>query len=355
MSPITGVWLRREASPTEERTPLTPADAARLIAGGLPVAVERSEQRAFDTDAYAAAGCRVVAADSWSEAPDHYAVLGLKEPVARPADLTHQHIFFGHAYKGQAGGPALLNRFAAGGGRLLDLECLTDESGRRLAAFGYWAGYVGAALAVLHRRGRLSAPLRSMAKDELDAALSEQPGGASALVIGALGRSGRGARAALETAGLSPSLWDVEETRDLDKAALLGHDILVNTVFASEPGPAFLDASDLDRPDRVLSVVSDVTCDITSDCNRLPVNDKPTDWAEPVRVLRPPAPGLDVIAIENLPSLLPRESSTAFSADLLPHLATLPSWSPVWDRCAAHFRQALPTPTADRGEVSEHE
>ena len=37
-----------------------------------------------------------------------------------------------------------------GGGALLDLEYLTDDHGRRLAAFGYWAGYVGAALAVLH-------------------------------------------------------------------------------------------------------------------------------------------------------------------------------------------------------------
>lgn len=350
MSQITGVWLRREASPTEERTPLTPADAARLLAGGLSVTVEESEQRAFATEAYAAAGCRVVAADSWPEAPESVAVLGLKEPVSRPHELTHRHIFFGHAYKGQADGPALLRRFTAGGGRLLDLEFLTDEDGRRLAAFGYWAGYVGAALAVLHHRGRLVAPLRSMTKEELDAALREpaprEPrGGASALVIGALGRSGRGARAALDVAGLSPTLWDVEETRELDKEALLGHDILVNAVFASAPGPAFLDGADLDRPDRTLTVVSDVTCDITSDCNRLPVNDKPTDWAEPLRALRPPSPGLDVIAIENLPSLLPRESSAAFSADLFPQLAALPSDPPTWARASAHFDDACRTLT----------
>ena len=52
---------------------------------------------------------------------------------------------FGHAYKGQPDGQKLLSRFAAGGGILYDLEYLTDETGRRVAAFGYWAGFAGAA------------------------------------------------------------------------------------------------------------------------------------------------------------------------------------------------------------------
>ena len=53
---------------------------------------------------------------------------------------------FGHAYKGQPAGQVLLRRFRDGGGTLYDLEYLTDETGRRVAAFGYWAGYAGAAL-----------------------------------------------------------------------------------------------------------------------------------------------------------------------------------------------------------------
>ena len=32
--------------------------------------------------------------------------------------------------------------------RLYDLEYLTDPEGRRLAAFGYWAGYAGAAVSL---------------------------------------------------------------------------------------------------------------------------------------------------------------------------------------------------------------
>ncbi|MFF7457929.1 saccharopine dehydrogenase [Kitasatospora sp. NPDC008115] len=340
MTSSKGIWLRGEANGHEQRTPLVPADAAWLVEQGLSVTVEESPQRVFPVEEYADAGCQVVAAETWPGAPPETVVLGLKEPAATAVALAHHHVFFGHAYKGQQGGPALLRRFAEGGGTLLDLEYLTDAQGRRVAAFGFWAGYLGAALAVLHRRGELAVPLEASTRPGLDALLGASQGGATALVIGALGRSGRGACEALAVAGVTTTRWDVDETRTLDREALLDHDLLVNTVFATEPGTPFLTAADLERTDRRLSVVSDVTCDVTSDCHRLPVYDRVTDWREPVRRLQSgPAP-LDLIAIDNLPSLLPRESSSAFSADLLPHLAALPVGAPVWDRALRHFHHA---------------
>jgi saccharopine dehydrogenase (NAD+, L-lysine forming) len=54
---------------------------------------------------------------------------------------------------------------------------------------------------------------------------------------------------------------------------------------------------------------------------------------------------LDVLAIDNLPSLLPRESSVAFSADLVPYLRALyrravaGDGDPVWDRCRTSSAQ----------------
>jgi saccharopine dehydrogenase (NAD+, L-lysine-forming) len=343
--PTAGIWLRREAMPHEQRTPLVPDDAAKLVADGFAVTVEESARRAFPVEDYAAAGCRVVPADTWPDAPGTDIVLGLKEPVGAPSPLTHRHVFFGHAYKGQEGGPALLRRFAAGGGTLLDLEYLVDDAGRRVVAFGYWAGYVGAALAVLHHAGALDTPLVAGPKHDLDRRLREARAAGRALVIGALGRSGRGACEALAVAGVPTTRWDLAETLDLDRQALLDHDILVNTVFATEPGTPFLTTDDLRRPGRRLTVVSDVTCDVTSDCNRLPVYDKVTDWGTPVRRLGG-TPPLDLLAIDNLPSLLPRESSTDFSAGLLPHLAGLPEGGPVWARSEARFRAALPAPSS---------
>ncbi|MFI6409789.1 saccharopine dehydrogenase [Streptomyces sp. NPDC050548] len=332
------LWLRHETRTTERRTPVVPADARRLVESGVTLTVEESPQRIFPIEEYEAVGAKVAPAGSWVSAPKDAVVLGLKELPDQPAELTHRHIMFGHAYKGQPGATDLLRRFGTGGGALLDLEYLVDDTGRRLAAFGFWAGYLGAALAVLQHRGRLVAPLTPTSKEELDGTLRPAAGDAefTALVIGALGRSGRGARAAFATAGVEPTSWDLAETRNLDRPALLAHDVLVNCVLATTPVPPFLRTPDLDDPSRRLRTVSDVTCDVGSPLNVLPVYDRTTEWDAPVRQLhaRPP---LDLIAIDNLPSLLPKESSTDFSAALLPQLLDFGTGG-AWGRCLDLFR-----------------
>lgn len=336
------LWLRHEARTTERRTPVVPDDARRLVEAGVRLTVEDSPQRVFSTGPYEAAGARIAPAGSWVSAPRDAIVLGLKELPDEPAELTHRHVFFGHAYKQQPGTDDLLRRFAAGGGALLDLEYLVDDDGRRLAAFGFWAGYLGAALAVLQHRGRLVAPLRPTGKDELDATLRRTAGDEefTALVVGALGRSGRGARAGFAAAGVDPTCWDLAETRDLDRRALLAHDVMVNCVLATAPVPPFVREDDLDDPARRLRTLSDVTCDVGSPLNVLPVYDRTTEWTDPVRRLRKEPP-LDLIAIDNLPSLLPRESSVDFSAALTPHLLALGSEAGgPWGRCLDRFRQA---------------
>ncbi|MFJ3446315.1 saccharopine dehydrogenase [Streptomyces sp. NPDC086081] len=348
------LWLRHEARTTERRTPVVPDDARRLVERGVELTVEESPQRVFPIEEYEAAGCRVAPAGSWVSAPRDAVVLGLKELPDAPAALTHRHIFFGHAYKAQPGAAELLGRFAAGGGTLYDLEYLVDDSGRRLAAFGFWAGYLGAALAVLRHRGRLRAPLVPTTKAELDEVLKPADGDAefTALVVGALGRSGRGARVAFATAGVDPTCWDLAETRDLDRAALLRHDVMVNAVLATSPVPPFLREQDLDAPGRRLRTLCDVTCDVGSPLNVLPVYDETTDWDEPVRRLRAQPP-LDLIAIDNLPSLLPLESSADFSAALLPHLLDFGVTGP-WGHCLERFRRAVREHGLDEGDHRDH-
>jgi saccharopine dehydrogenase (NAD+, L-lysine-forming) len=84
-------------------------------------------------------------------------------------------------------------------------------------------------------------------------------------------------------------------------------------------------------------VIGDVACDPDSDYNPVPVYDRATTWAAPV-VRVQDAPPLDVMAIDNLPSLLPRESSEDFAAQLLPHLLTLDALDQgVWGRARATF------------------
>jgi saccharopine dehydrogenase (NAD+, L-lysine forming) len=335
------LWMRHEVRPTERRAPIVPEDARRLVEHGIALTVEDCPQRVFPISDYAAAGCAIAEPGGWTAASaDHY-VIGLELPDL-PAALSHRHVFFGHAYKEQWGGRELLRRFAAGGGVLLDTEYLVDAEGRRLAGFGYWAGYVGAALAVLHLRDQLNTPLRCLPKEALDDALGQRRQGAPlrALVIGALGRGGRGARGALATATVTPTCWDIADTRQLDRTALLGHDLLVNTVLSTHLVPPFLTHIDLAEPTRRLTLISDVTCDVNSACNVLPIYDSTTTWEQPVRRLRDGVPPLDILAIDNLPSLLPTEASWAFSAELLPHLMSLGGTTPTWWRCERTFHEA---------------
>jgi saccharopine dehydrogenase (NAD+, L-lysine-forming) len=49
------------------------------------------------------------------------------------------------------------------------------------------------------------------------------------------------------------------------------------------------------------------------------------------------APPLDVTAIDNLPSLMPVESSQDYAAQLLPSLLTLTDLAGVWGRAKAEF------------------
>ncbi len=335
------LWLRAETRGSERRAPLVPEHVAELVAEGMQVTVEDAPDRCFAIESYAGAGAEIAMPGDWVHAPDTAYILGIKELPDEPEELRHTHIYFAHAFKGQEGAHQTLDRFRAGGGTLLDIEYLVLDE-RRLAAFGYWAGYVGAGLGTLALRERLKPPLRPMRRSGFDATLGLLAGDRTlrALVVGAEGRSGHGACDALKTAGVTVTEWDRADTRELDHATMLGHDLLVNCVSSRKPGPPFVGEPELEATDRRLTMIADVTCDVTSEANLIPVNMSITTWEQPVRRLADQPP-LDVIAIDNLPSLLPREASQDFSAQLARILPQLPARSGAWAAAEAAFRKAL--------------
>jgi saccharopine dehydrogenase (NAD+, L-lysine-forming) len=349
------LWLRAETKPGERRSPLTPRAAAALVADGVDVVVERSDGRIFSDPEYVAAGCRLVDKNTWTAAPKAALIFGLKELPASDAPLIHRHIYFAHAFKQQPAAAALLGRFRQGGGTLLDLEYLADAQGRRIAAFGHWAGFVGAALAVktfvasvqdrtlgsVHPFASARALIEEVQRD-LASLRGTATKGPCALVTGHKGRSGRGAMQLLSEVAVRGTGWDLEETqRGGPFEEILGFDLLVHCVLVSSPHPPFLTEPLLDR-ERSLRVVADVTCDAGSPWNLVPVYKDITTFGEPARRVRTEPP-LDVIAIDHLPSLLPRESSEDFCEQLLPHLRALlcEGGSSVWTGAEALFRQKL--------------
>ena len=355
----THIWLRAEEKPLEERTALTPEAAKMLLDQGFQVTVEESAQRAIAIDAYRQAGCDIVAQDSWRQAPRDVLIYGLKELNESDEPLQHRHIHFAHVYKYQSGWQDVLTRFKTGGGELYDLEFLVDENKRRVAAFGYWAGYTGAAVALrawagqkLDQRPVLSALSSKNNKqallDELvaDIAAAVDKGAEppKVLVIGARGRSGRGAVELVRAAGLEVLEWDLEETRAGGPfSQILDADVMVNCVFVQSATPPFITTEMLQASaQRRLSVISDVSCDPYGDYNPLPIYSQCTNFSEPTLRLIDGDNPLDLISIDHLPSLLPVEASEDFCDQLLPHLLQLDRLEQgVWGRALDVFQQKL--------------
>jgi saccharopine dehydrogenase (NAD+, L-lysine-forming) len=162
-----------------------------------------------------------------------------------------------------------------------------------------------------------------------------------ALIIGALGRVGSGAAELCHRLDVPTTRWDMAETASGGPfPQVLEHEIFLNCILARPGCPVFVPADTPGRARR-LTVIGDIACDPTSDFSPVKVYDRVTDWEAPA--LRVHAdPPLDVTAIDNLPSMLPAESSADFAGQLLPSLLALDRIGEgVWGRAAATFREHL--------------
>ncbi|QQX79387.1 saccharopine dehydrogenase [Shewanella sp. KX20019] len=351
------IWLRAETKPLEERIALTPSVAEQLLQAGFKITVEESTLSAIPAQAYKEIGCDIKPAHSWQSAPSDTIILGLKELSEASWPLTHRHIHFAHVYKEQQGWQEVLRRFKSGDGTLYDLEYLVDDKQRRVAAFGYWAGFAGAAVALkaFGRRQQVDGPvlpkLTSMPSkqalvDDVTSAISQLSQAPKVLVIGAKGRSGRGAVEMAKCVGADVTEWDIAETQIGGPFEdILDFDVLVNCVFVQQALPPFitlpmLNVNDIDP--RRLAIICDVSCDPYGTYNPLPIYSSCTTFDEPcLRIVDGENP-VDLIAIDHLPSLLPVESSEDFCQQLLPHLLQLDDLTQgVWQRANHIFADKL--------------
>ncbi|KAH8899375.1 Formate/glycerate dehydrogenase catalytic domain-like protein [Thozetella sp. PMI_491] len=358
--------LRAEDKVAEHRAALTPSVTKKLIDAGYVVNVERSSQSVFDDDEYAAVGATLVPTGTWRTVPKEHIIVGLKELPEEDFPLVHTHIQFAHCYKQQDGWDKVLARFPRGGGTLLDLEFLVDDTGRRVAAFGYEAGFAGASLALRIWAWQLTSsepfpavndfyPTRDGLVESVRTAVEVGKAKAGRLprviVIGALGRCGRGAVDAVIQGGVPEEnilKWDMAETAKggpFDEVR--ESDIFVNCIYLSSKIPPFVTIDSLKQPGRNLSVVCDVSADTTNPFTPVPIYTESSTFAKPTvlpneKFENPP---LAICSIDHLPSLLPREASEGFANDLLPTLLTLKDRgnAPVWERAEKLFQEKVAT------------
>ncbi|KAI9805276.1 MAG: hypothetical protein M1833_005729 [Piccolia ochrophora] len=268
--------LRSETKYLERCSALSPLTTKSLLEAGYRINVERSPSRIFQDKEFEAVGATLVPAGSWR----------MISPFT--TNTSNSAI----ATNGKTAGSDI--SFAQGGGTLYDIEFLADASGRRVAAFGYYAGYAGAAIALVAWSHQLThpvgEPLRSIpisdyesesavVKSVKSALSSSLPNNAGqpprVLIIGALGRCGSGAADFCLAAGVPASSilkWDTSETASGGPfPEIAAADIFINCIYLAAPTPPFVTRDSLSKHDRRLRVACDVSCDPNNPHNPVPV------------------------------------------------------------------------------------
>jgi alpha-aminoadipic semialdehyde synthase len=133
------VAIRREdKNEWERRAPLTPDHVRRLVEQGVAFVVQPSERRIFPDAEYAEAGAEVR-----EDIADCQVVLAVKEIPPRHLLEGRTYLYFSHTIKGQPYNMPMLRHLLEIGADLIDYECITDDQGLRLIAFGEQAGQAG--------------------------------------------------------------------------------------------------------------------------------------------------------------------------------------------------------------------
>lgn len=287
------IFIRAETYPHEFRTPLTPNDVRTLLEEGHSVIVQSSDTRCYTDEEYKEDGA-LISYKPWYHQDPNTLIIGLKELDTLDKLHGHTHVYFSHALKGQAGSAEILDAFRKSNSTLYDIENFTRED-QRIISFGYYAGIVGAFLGVKAFGSDLG-PLQPTSLTELAAC---GPIKAKIGIVGT-GRTSKGVQRVLNSMELP---FTVLGRGHIDPTQF---DIFFNCICL---GPDYTETWNTVSEKPLLIV--DISCDASKSNSPLPPIR--TTWSEPVYR----SGNLSVIAIDNLPSLIPRESSMDFSSRMV--------------------------------------
>jgi saccharopine dehydrogenase (NAD+, L-lysine-forming) len=338
------IFIRNETYENELRAPLIPDHVKLLIAHGYTVYVESSQTRVYTDCAYAAAGA-ITTTDPWySPQYKHSLIIGIKELTPLTALNNHTHLYFSHSFRNQKDSSRILNAFKSTNSIIYDVEYFTDSENRRLIAFGFHAGMVAATLGLLQHYSKHAS--RTEPKTNINAlkpwtsidvmiqeAQNARPHPLTKIaVIGAEGRSGKGIQYILDKLNIKYTKYTRDSPQDSLSTVLPAYSIIYNAISLDESYQTVWFHPKQNQTNPITIV--DVSCDYTRPNNPIKLYNAPTSWLHPVYTPQT-APHIDIIAIENLPSLLPKESSDHFSDKLYPLL--LDQSSIIWQNAATVF------------------
>jgi saccharopine dehydrogenase (NAD+, L-lysine forming) len=355
--------IREGKVPPDARVPMTPEQCAEAqVELPIRIVVQPSPIRSFKDKEFSKHGIRLQ-----EDLSDCDVLLGVKEVPIEQLMADKTYLFFSHTIKKQVHNRLLLLAILQKNIRLIDYEALTDSKGARLIAFGFYAGIVGAHNALWtwgKRTGQFTLPRLYQSHDYAE--VLELYGRLKLpklrIVLTGGGRVASGAAKNLRDMGIREvsskefleqdfpdavftqiHAADYVKRRDgrpFKKADFYAHgedyeskfapyyrkaDIFINGIFYDPKSPKFFSAEAVQNPDFNIQVIADITCDIMPDSS-VPCTIRPSKIVKPVygysRIdgteTAPHKPdAIDVMAIDNLPSELPRDASAFFGRQLL--------------------------------------
>lgn len=361
--------LREEKSPPDMRVPLTPLICSELVKQypGLEIYVQPSPIRCYHDEEYTAFGVPLR-----EDLSDCDILMGVKEVPIEKLMADKKYFFFSHTIKKQPHNKKLMHALIEKQVEMIDYETLTDKNHNRIIGFGRYAGVVGAYNGILgyglkYDLFRLKAAYKCRDRAEMEEELKrvKLPNIKIALTGG-----GRVANGAIETLSalrirkvtaeeflmtsfrepvycqLNPRDY-VERPGDhnFDLNDFFSHpehfvsrftpftketDLYISAHYWDPRSPKMFTTNDIKAADFHISVIADITCDIDGS---VPTTIRSTVINAPfygynMKTDKEDLPftkdTICVMAVDNLPCELPRDSSDDFGKDLtervIPHL-----------------------------------
>ncbi|MDJ0844280.1 NAD(P)-dependent oxidoreductase [Crocosphaera sp.] len=356
--------IREEKNPPDSRVPLTPEQCQYLMQTdqNLEIVIQASEKRCFSDLEYQKRGISVV-----NNISNCDILLGVKEVPIAALIPEKTYLFFSHTHKEQPYNRKLLQTILKKKIRLIDYECLCDNQGKRVIAFGHWAGVVGAHNAILawgKRQQTFALKPMHQCYDFAEAKTYYENLSLPnfKIVITGDGRVSNGAATVLDlmnikqvapqdfvTQQFSSPVYTKLSVQDMyykkgedifNESDYYKHpeqysssfepytkvsDIMINGIYWEKGVPVFFTKEDMKKDDFKIKVIADVTCDIAPDAS-IPCTVRPSTIAEPIygyepyleRESQPFQPQtIDIMAVDNLPNELPRDASEDFGKQLI--------------------------------------
>ncbi len=341
MTKTTGLYIRSEMNNNEHRTPIVPSDIPLLLNSGFIVYLEGSNNRIYKNEEYITEGAIVTNVKWYHPMFNDSYIVGLKKLHKINKLSNHKHIYFSHSYKNQAESNEILNTFFKSKSTLYDFEFFLDENNERIISFGFYAGIVGCFLGLLQC---VEKKVNNRNIENLNASTFESESIKDSIknnihllktleiVIIGNGRCGKGVSNVLDSFGIKPVYFKREE----DKSNVKDYDLIYNCIALDNESKEvwFSKQTEFSKP----IIIVDISCDYAKANNPIAIYNKETTWENPVFSYNEV---VDIIAIDNLPSLMPRESSIHFSQKFVELLLDMKN--NTWRKNEAIFREKIST------------